>query len=242
MPRRTQRTVSTPSRRTLLKTAAAIAGTAAGSGAITGFPLIWAQNIKDVVLRHNGTPVTAIPAIGEQANKDLGFTIQMQASEGTDLLNRLLTSSTSIDCADISITFLKYLVGRDVLQSIPVAKVKDWDKTIPVLTKGEYPDGRKAPRQGTAPWTVIYATDAGGQTFHDGPSEWLTVLPMITNGDTLGIRPDLTGRPVTSWADLLSPDFKGHCQFNFSQTNKSHEWNVVSTMQRVERMSPAARC
>ncbi len=133
----------------------------------------------------------------------------MQASEGNDLLNRMLTAPMSIDCADISITFLKYLVGRDVLQAVPVAKVKDWDKTIPVLTKGELPDGRKAPRQGTAPWTVIYANDAGGQTFHDGPSEWLTVLPMITNGDTLGIRPDLTGRPVTSWADLLSADFKG---------------------------------
>ncbi|HEX3992552.1 MAG TPA: ABC transporter substrate-binding protein, partial [Acetobacteraceae bacterium] len=70
MPRRTFRNIASPSRRTLLKSAAAIAGTAAGSGAITGFPLIWAQNIKDVVLRHNGTPVTAIPAIGEQANKD----------------------------------------------------------------------------------------------------------------------------------------------------------------------------
>jgi putative spermidine/putrescine transport system substrate-binding protein len=200
---------SVPSRRKFLKTAAAATGSAVGSGAITGFPTIWAQNIKDIVLRHNGTPVTAIPAIGEQANKDLGFTVKMQASEGTDLLNRLLTAPASIDCADISITFMKYLVGRDVLQAMPIAKVKDWDKTIPVLTVGEYPDGGKASRQGTAPWTVIYANDAGGQSFHDGPSEWLTVLPMITNGDTLGIRPDLTGRPVTSWSDLLSPDFKG---------------------------------
>src|ERR1700723_3662199 len=136
-----RRTPASSSRRTLLKSAAAIAGTAAGTGAITGFPLIWAQNIRNVVLRHNGTPVTAIPAIGEQANKDLGFTIKMQASEGNDLLNRLLSTPTSIDCADLSITFLQYLMGRDVLQAIPVAKVKDWDRTIPVLTMGEYPDG-----------------------------------------------------------------------------------------------------
>src|ERR1700690_3656815 len=95
-------------RRALIATAAATATTA-----IAGFPTIWAQNIKDVVLRHNGTPVTAIPAIGEQANKDLPFTIKMQASEGNDLLNRLLTAPTSLDCADISITFLKYQVGRD---------------------------------------------------------------------------------------------------------------------------------
>src|SRR5664279_4310265 len=106
MPSRSPRTKATMSRRTILKAAAAVAGATTGGGAITGFPVIWAQNIKDVVLRHNGTPVTAIPAIGEQANKDLGFTVKMQASEGNDLLNRLLTAPTSLDCADISITFL----------------------------------------------------------------------------------------------------------------------------------------
>ena len=41
------------------------------------------------------------------------------------------------------------------------------------------------------------------------PSEWLTGIPTITNADTLGIRPDLVERPVTSWADLLAPEFKG---------------------------------
>ena len=135
-------TSSGPSRRTLLKAA----GVAAGSGLTTGFPVTWAQNIKDVVLRHAGAPVTCIPAIGEQASKDLGFTIQMQASESTDLLNRFLSASSAIDCADVSITLFKYLVGRNVLQAILVAKVKDWDRTIPVFTKGEYPDGRKASR------------------------------------------------------------------------------------------------
>ncbi|WP_428540297.1 hypothetical protein [Rhodopila sp.] len=44
-------------RRSMLK----LVGTAIGSGAIGGFPTIWAQNIKDVVLRHAGPPVTTIP-------------------------------------------------------------------------------------------------------------------------------------------------------------------------------------
>jgi len=185
------------------------AGATAGSGAITGFPTIWAQNIKDIVLHHAGPPVTAIPAIAEQANKDLGFKIQMQATEQADLLNRFLSQSSAIDCADVSITFMKYLVGRNVLQAIPVRKVKHWDKTIPLFTKSEYPDGRKASKQGTAPYNVLYATDASGQKFHDGPSDWLTGVPTVTNADTLGIRPDLIGRKVTSWGDLLSPEFKG---------------------------------
>jgi putative spermidine/putrescine transport system substrate-binding protein len=190
------------SRRGLLKGAAAASGAAAGSGALTGFPAIWAQNIKDVVLRHAGTPVMAIPAIAAQASKDLGFTVHMQASEGADLLNRFLSTPEAIDCADVSLYFLKYLVGRNTLQPIPLARFKYWDKTIPLFTKGEYADGREAAEQGTAPWTVLYATDATGQTFAKGPSDWLTGTPTITNGDTLGIRPDLVGRPVTSWAAL----------------------------------------
>src|ERR1700712_1041659 len=95
-------------RRSFLKSAA---GAAIGSGAISGFPTIWAQNIKDVVLRHAGPPVTAIPKIAEQATKDLGFTVQMQTTENADLLNRLLSQPTAMDCADISMVWLKYLPG-----------------------------------------------------------------------------------------------------------------------------------
>ena len=111
-----------------------MAGLSAGSGALTGFPMIWAQNIKDVTLRHAGTPVAAIPQIAEQATKDLGFTIAMQATESVDLLNRFLSQSSAIDVGDVSLTFMKYLVGRDVLQAIPVSKYKDWDKVIPLFT------------------------------------------------------------------------------------------------------------
>ncbi len=207
------------SRRRLLKGAAAVGGLAAGSGALTGFPTIWAQNIKDVVLHHAGPPVTAIPAIAEQASKDLGFTVQMQASENADLLNRFLSQSSSIDCADISLVYMRYLIGRGVLQAIPLSKFKYWDKTLPLFTKGEYADGRKAPQQGITPTMVLYATDATGQKVTDGtPTEWVTGIPTVTNGDTLGVRPDLTGRPITSWGDLLSPEFKGKAALQDSPT------------------------
>ena len=39
---------------------------------------------------------------------------------------------------------MKYLVGRDVLQAIPLSKYKYWDQTIPLFTKGTYPDGAEA--------------------------------------------------------------------------------------------------
>src|SRR5579863_116854 len=167
------------SRRGILRGAAATFGAAAGSGAITGFPTIWAQNIKDVVLNHAGPPVTAIPAIAAQATKDLGFTVHMQAVENADLLNRFLSQPESIDTADVILTYMRYVIGRNVLQGI-------------------------------APTMNLNATDATGQKVTDGTqTEFVTGIPTVTNGDTLGIRPDLTGRKVNSWADLLSPDFKG---------------------------------
>src|SRR3954469_1480479 len=197
------------SRRRLLQGGAAVGGLAVGSGALSGFPTIWAQNIKDITLRHAGPPVAAIPKIAEQASKDLGFTISMQATENADLLNRFLSQSSAIDVGDVSIVFMKYLVGRNVLQAIPVSKFKDWDKVIPLFTKGVYPDGSEASTQGVAPYSVLYATGPDGQKIAKGPTEWLTGVPTITNADTLGIRPDLVGRPVNSWADLLSPEFDG---------------------------------
>ena len=65
-------------RRLLLKGAAA-GGAIAATEAITGFPTVWAQNTKDVTLVHAGGSYAAIKEIGDQASKDLGFKIVMQA-------------------------------------------------------------------------------------------------------------------------------------------------------------------
>jgi len=197
---------------------AALAGATAAAVGTGGFPTIWAQNIKDVTLIHAGPPVTAIQPIADQATKDLGFKVQMQKVENADLLNRFLSQSSTLDVADVSISYLRYLVGRKVLQAVPLAKYKYWDKTIPLFTKGEYPDGRKASTDGISPISVLYATDITGQKQATSPTDFLTGIPSITNGDTLGIRPDLTGRPVTSWADLISPDFKGKTALQDSPT------------------------
>ena len=72
------------SRRGLLKSVAVGAGAAIGSGAVTGFPTIWAQNIKDVTLVHIGGSYACIKEIGDQASKDLGFKIEMQVVDPDD--------------------------------------------------------------------------------------------------------------------------------------------------------------
>ena len=139
------------SRRAMLKGGAAAIGVAAGSGAITGFPTIWAQTIKDVKLLHLGSSYSAIVDIARQASKDLGFTVGMQISAGDALVNRVVTQPESLDIADLEFWAVQRTFPRGVMQPIPVARLKLWDKVVPIFTKGQYPDGRQVSAQGTLP-------------------------------------------------------------------------------------------
>src|SRR5216110_332872 len=128
------------SRREVLKGAAATAGMIAGSGAIGGFPTIWAQNIKDIKLVQVGGSYSAIIDIAKQATKDLGFQVEMQTADHNALLNRLATQPTSIDIADTEYFFQYYMLPRGTLQPVDLEKrFKWWDKIVPIFTKGEYP-------------------------------------------------------------------------------------------------------
>ena len=196
-------------RRRLLKGGAAAAGLAAGSGAMTGFPTIWAQNIKDVVITHVGQSFSVIPRIAAQASKDLGFKIDMQTVDLNTQMNRLFTQPDSIDIADVSINVVPDIMKKKIGLPIPVSKYKWWDTSMPLFTKGEYPDGRKASVEGGAPIKFQYYADKDGSKLSPTPTDYLTSIPSLTNADTLGIRPDLVGRKIESWAELFNPQFKG---------------------------------
>ncbi|MFO1283580.1 MAG: PotD/PotF family extracellular solute-binding protein [Burkholderiales bacterium] len=197
------------SRRKILKGAAAAAGLSAGTGLITGFPMVWAQNLKNVKLRHVGGSYSAIIDIGRQASKDLGFQVEMQTVDHAALLNRLVSQPTTIDIADIEFWFHYHLIGRNVLQPIELKKYKWWDKTVPIFTKGQYPDGRKVSTQGTLPYKVQYVESRQAKTFAKAPTDLITGVPIIYNADTLGIRPDKINRKIESWSEILNPEFKG---------------------------------
>ena len=209
MTERDRTSITGLTRRRLLKGGAAAAGLAAGTGAMTGFPTIWAQNIKDVVITHVGQSFSAIPQIAAQASKDLGFRIDMQTVDLNTQMNRLFTQPDSIDIADLSINVVPDIMKQKIGLPIPVSKYKWWNTSMPLFTKGEYPDGRKAPVQGGAPIKFQYYADKDGTKLSPTPTDYLTSIPSLTNADTLGIRPDLVGRKIESWAELINPQFKG---------------------------------
>lgn len=196
------------SRRSVLKGAAATTGLALGSGAVTGFPAIWAQNIKNVTLRQFGTGVSNLNDVADKVKEDLGFTLEMTALDSDSVTQRAATQPKSFDIADIEYWICKKVWSAGNLQAMDTSKIKNYDKIVGIFKSGKLtPDSVIA--QGTAPHSVGFVEGPGGTEFVDNESGWMTLIPTIYNADTLGIRPDLIGRPISSWTELLNPEFKG---------------------------------
>ena len=115
MTRKTYGPAGKLNRRRLLKGAAA-GGAVVATGAIGGFPTVWAQNIKDITLVVAGGSYAVIKEIGDQASKDLGFNSTMQAVTDDVQINRSITQPNTIDVNNIDGTKMAYLVGKGVLR------------------------------------------------------------------------------------------------------------------------------
>ena len=186
------------------KTSVAALGTAIGSTGITGFPTIWAQNIKNVTLRQFGTGVSNINAIAKKAKEDLGINLEMTALDTDSTAQRVVTHPKSVDIADIEYFTLKKVWPSGNMQPMDINKLKYFDKIV-----GIFKDGKLTPTskiaQGTAPHTVGFTDGPNSKKFSNSQTDWFTMVPTIYNADTLGIRPDIIGRPIESWTELLNP-------------------------------------
>ena len=195
------------SRRALLKGAAGLAGAAAGSGAITGFPTVWSQEEK--VLRYLGTAVNQSDDITKKVKEDTGITIQNIVATTDDVTKRVITQPNSFDVLDTEYFSLKKLVPSGNILPMDAKKIKEFDNITPVFTKGQLPNGKVIGDQGTAPKKVMFLEAENSTKFSPTPTEWVTLIPTVYNADTLGIRPDLIKRPIEHWSELLNPEFKG---------------------------------
>ena len=186
-------------RRSLLKGTAGIL--AAGM-----FPAVHAQ--ETIVLRYLGTAVNQDKAIAEKFKADTGIEIQYVAVTTDDVTKRAVTAPNSFDLLDSEYFSLKKIVPTGNLKGIDTKKIKNADKITTLFTKGEI-GGKKVGDQGTAPKKVMYLEGEKSKKFATSPTQFMSLIPTVYNADTLGIRPDLIKRPITSWAELLNPEFKG---------------------------------
>jgi putative spermidine/putrescine transport system substrate-binding protein len=201
----TRKRPSGMTRRSLLKSGAAVAATA-GVGGFVGAPMVWAQTT--ITLRQFGTGVSNLNAIAERCKKDLGITLEMTATDSDAAAQRAVTQPNSYDIADVEYWIAKKVFPAGVLQPMDVKKLKYYDKIVPLFISGKL-KADSVIAQGTAPHTVGFVDKPGAKIFAKEPTQWLTMVPTIYNADTLGIRPDLVGRDISTWADIMDPKFKG---------------------------------
>ncbi len=197
------------SRRAFLKGTAAAGGVAAGSGVIAGFPTIWAQNLKDVTILQVGPAYSVFQDIANQASKDLGFKIEIQNAWTDALMTRIVNQAQTVDIADLEFWGMRKMWPTGKLQAIDIKKIKLWEKIEPIFREGKYANGEPVSMQGTMPFEVTYVEAADAKGFSPKRTELSTCVPTIFNADTLGLRPDLIGRKIESWKELLNPEFKG---------------------------------
>jgi len=191
------------SRRSMLKTGgAAVAVTALPA------PMVWGQAIKDVTLRQFGTGVSNLNEVAAKVGEDLGFRLEMTALDSDSVTQRAATQPESFDIADIEYWICKKVWPTGNLQAMDTSRIENYDKIVGIFRNGKLtPESVVA--QGTAPHTVGFTTGVDGTEFVGEESGWMTLIPTIYNADTLGIRPDLIGRPINNWHELLNPEFKG---------------------------------
>ncbi len=195
-------------RRQFLKNTAVLSVAAVASAPFSGFPMIWKQNIKNVTLRQFGTGVSNLNDIARKCKEDLGINLEMTALDSDAVTQHAVTQPKSYDLADIEYWICKKVFPSGALQPIDVRKLRFFDKISPLFTTGNLP-GSQMSAQGTTPFSVGFVDSPGAKKFAGKQTDFMTLVPTIYNADTLGVRPDLIGRPITSWADIMDPAFKG---------------------------------
>ncbi|MEM0908124.1 MAG: PotD/PotF family extracellular solute-binding protein [Pseudomonadota bacterium] len=200
-------TKSTMDRRSFLKTTAIAAGTVATAKTMLAAPAVHAAD--PITLRLAGTGVNAYNEIAQKAKEDTGITIEYTTLVSDDVVRRAVTQPTSFDLLDTEYWMLKKIIPTGNILGMDTKRITNYDKIVPIFTKGQMPDGTPVSNQGTAPFEVTYLEKEGGEGFASGTTEFMTAIPTVYNADTLGIRPDLINRPIESWAELLNPEFKG---------------------------------
>lgn len=173
-------------------------------------PIIITNKIQDVTLRLIGSGAAQINDIRVQAEKDLGFKINMRALSTAENIQIAITQPKQYDIFDGEYFSLPLVVPSGNLQAINVKRIKEFDNITPIFTTGElFPGARVNTSQGTAPRKVVFLKGKDSTEFAPEPTDWATMIPFQYNADTLGYRPDLVDGKIESWADLFDPKFKG---------------------------------
>ena len=214
-------------RRKILKASAA-AGVVAGAGVITGFPAVHANETPTI--RYLGTAVNMGSEPEKRLFEDTGIKIKYISKTTDEVTKTILTQPNSFDIVDSEYFSMPKLVPSGSLLGMDTSRITEWDNVVTAFTEGKV-GGKVIGDQGTAPKKVLYLKGPGSKEFSSEPTKYVTLIPTVYNADTLGIRPDLINRPISTWAELLNPEFKGKaCILNIPSIGIMDAAMVVEAM------------
>ncbi len=141
--------------------------------------------------------------------EDLGFTLEMTALDTDSVTQRAATQPNSFDIADIEYWICKKVWPTGNLQAMDTSKIANYDKIVGIFRSGQADTDKRRSHRAPRRTRSALRPVPNGTDFVQEESGWMTLIPTIYNADTLGIRPDLIGRPISNWSELLNPEFKG---------------------------------
>jgi putative spermidine/putrescine transport system substrate-binding protein len=152
--------------------------------------------------------VSNLNEVAKKVKEDLGFTLEMTALDSDSVTQRAATQPDSFDIADIEYWICKKVWPTGNLQAMDTSQDQELRQDRRHLPQRQA-DARKRNRAGHGAAHGRLRRRQGRHRLRDNETGWMTLIPTIYNADTLGIRPDLIGRPINNWSELLNPEFKG---------------------------------
>ncbi len=202
-------------RRSILQGAAALGAAALGAraGTMDAAPVSKRSTfpapayLQGTTLRVVGTGVTLLDPIKEQAEQDLGITLQYDVKDGLTAQQIAVTQPQAWDLYDQWFNSVKIVWGSGTCQAVDVTRLPRWDAVSPLTKVGKINEEAKV-GDGDAPVILLYVQGDG--SLGSEATEQVSMLPLTFNVDAFGYQSDIVSEEdAQSWAVFYDPDYTG---------------------------------
>ena len=196
---------------------AAALGAQAGTTALGASPLVGPGAkrstfpapafLQGTTLRVVGTGVTLLDPIREQAEQDLGITLQYDVKDGLTAQQIAVTQPQAWDVYDQWFNSVKIVWDAGTVQPVDVTRLPQWENISPLTKVGKITEEAKV-GAGDAPVRLLYVQPDG--SLGSEPTEQVSMLPLTHNVDAFGYQSEVVNQDdAQSWGIFFDPDYKG---------------------------------
>jgi putative spermidine/putrescine transport system substrate-binding protein len=203
-------------------------GRAAGAAALA--PLVAACGGEDdgggggeaggtATIRHLGYGVDQLPAI-QAAAKKAGFDVVFTTKDLPTVGQLAVTNPGGFDVLSPDQHQVPQILPAGTIQPIDTGRINDWDKIVDLFKTGRQ-SAECTYGAGDAAYRMMYLDPddpsrlTAGDPFEAAETDEIPEsdvvfgVPNVYNVDSLGYNREVFGRDVTSWAELVNPEWQG---------------------------------